>query len=190
MQLAQNNASRLANNYMGLKNWILEKRTLNALNKEKRDSLNSILLQGKLEHELSGKMRNLMKPYRNEFNTWYKDDANKDIRDNYSFESWLNEYKPEQYNDIQNQLYNLKVESIIPYYNSLFNRPQFNADTYKSILTQKEGGKVNSRSRYHRPIHEEIWIQQNKAVNDAVKSLNNNIIRLFIKATSHENKKM
>jgi hypothetical protein len=47
----------------------LEKRTLNALNKEKRDSLNSILLQGKLEHELSGKMRNLMKPYRNEFNT-------------------------------------------------------------------------------------------------------------------------
>ena len=190
MQLAQNKASKLANDFTSFNNWLMEKRAKNALNEEKRNAINSTLLQGKLEHELSGQMRDLMKPYRDQFDTWYKDDANKDIRDNYSFESWLSEYKPEEYNSIQNQLYNLKVKSLIPYYNSLFKRPQFNAETYTNVLSQRKGGKVSSYNRYHRPAHEEIWIQQNKAANEAVKSLNNNIVRLFIKATSHENKKI
>lgn len=190
MQLAQNKASKLANDFTSFNNWLMEKRAKNTLNEEKRNAINSTLLQGKLEHELSGQMRDLMKPYRDQFDTWYKDDANKDIRDNYSFESWLSEYKPEEYNSIQNQLYNLKVKSLIPYYNSLFKRPQFNAETYTNVLSQRKGGKVSSHNRYPRPAHEEIWIQQNKAANEAVKSLNNNIVRLFIKATSHENKKI
>jgi hypothetical protein len=47
----------------------MEKRAKNALNEEKRNAINSTLLQGKLEHELSGQMRDLMKPYRDQFDT-------------------------------------------------------------------------------------------------------------------------
>nr|DAW62680.1 MAG TPA: hypothetical protein [Caudoviricetes sp.] len=38
----------------------------------------------------------------------------------------------------------------------MFKRPQFNAETYTNVLSQRKGGKVSSYNRYHRPAHEEI----------------------------------
>lgn len=45
----------------------------------------------------------------------------------------------------------------------------------------KTGGKINNRIR---PTHEQHYLDQQKAINSAIKDLNNNIVRLFLKMMS------
>lgn len=116
------------------------------------------------------------------------DPINEDKKNLYSSaDTWLAATNPTEYNRIQNLLYNEALKAKLPYYNSLLKGKELNPDDY--LISYKKGGKTSTYSRY-RPANEEVWINQNKAANEAVKMLNQNILRLFLKATSYENKKV
>lgn len=186
--LAANEAARLTNDFTSFNNWLTEKRAKLAENTQQRNSINSLLLSSKLEQNWNSKFRGMMAPYQKQFEEWMNDPINEDKKNLYSSaDTWLAATNPTEYNRIQNLLYNEALKAKLPYYNSLLKGKELNPDDY--LISYKKGGKTSTYSRY-RPANEEVWINQNKAANEAVKMLNQNILRLFLKATSYENKKV
>lgn len=71
------------------------------------------------------------------------------------------------------------------YLNGLnYSYPSFMQGRYSSIGTpySKKGGRINGTTRYRNEPDEQIWIDNNKATQQAVAKLNDNIIKLLLRA--------
>lgn len=66
----------------------------------------------------------------------------------------------------------------MPQFRTLPKAPGVDYTTYRF----KSGGKVSGRNV--RPVNDQHYLDQNKDINKAIRDLNNNIIRLFIKMMS------
>lgn len=194
MANAETEAGRLANNYTSANNFLMEKRNRLAQDKVKHENYNNALLRSQLAQDQQTAYANALQPHQARFNALSPEEQAKYRGP----EDWLQKTDVASYQLLQNEFNKLNEDRFAEYgnqqldyytvgnkypglsgFNNVFSI--FPTRPRTRTRTMAKGGKTKSRTLN---AAEQIWINQNKDVADAVKQLNKNVIQLFIKATT------
>ena len=132
------------------------------------------MLNSKLEKFNS----DLQKAFAKDYENWKTVDQS--LYDN-DFRTYLAKVNPTEFNPVKSsweERYNRDIRSVSDY-----NRQQkLNFPFFYKQQYAKKGGRVNGTTRYTLEPDERIWIDNNKAVHSHVAKLNDNAIKLLLKA--------
>ena len=187
-------ARKTMQNAQNLKSLIYQLRTDLGKDQSAKAAAESQLKQMRANAEFQAALEKYRPEYNNYINSLDKDDVLRQT----TFESWLQNNKPKEYISLQNQHYadyignlpNLDpkfwfhgrnwadLDTSMPQFRTPPKAPGVDYTTYRF----KSGGKVSGRNV--RPVNDQHYLDQNKDINKAIRDLNNNIIRLFIKMMS------
>lgn len=175
MMKGQAQASHVVDNFTNFNNWLMEKRYNLNKKENQQNALESKLAAAKTSILSQNEYDKALAPWMSEFVQFRKNNPNENI----DFQTWITRTHPEQMNEIRKRMHNAEVRTTIPLWNQ-----QYRINLNENDWLFKRGGKVVkkvTKNSGKRTAAEQIWIDQNKHAANAVKMLNQNIIRIFMK---------
>ncbi len=170
MALSKNEAVRMIDNFTSLNNFIMEKRYNWAEDKQKSERYRDILSQNQMQRDSLARQESLLANYRRDYEKFGEGSEQWKEYGKNGYLQWLADTQPEAIDNIKKQI-------------ALFDSEAFRQNANENLRWYKlaKGGTI---SRKTDETDDKIWIQQNKDAALAVKLLNENIIKLLLKATT------
>ncbi len=168
MSLASLDAAKTTANWRSLENYLLEWRNKVAQDKSMYDNFNNQILRNEANTNYQNAINSALSKYKGE---WVNLPANS--KNNYgNFDNWVSATYPEEVNTIMSDANRNSLKYLVPMYNKMLR--------FHKLPTFAKGGKSTSK----RTASEQIWINSNEEAAKAIKLLNENVIKLFLKAMS------